>query len=607
MLNLPLPSPLRKGKTLLSLLSKGLKVDSADLYRRLLRYVLPYWRIFLFSIISLVLLGATEPILPALMKPLLDGSFIEQDPTARLLIPALIIGVFLWRGIAGFAGEMALNWVAHKVVMDLRNEMFQKLVMLPASFYDNTKSGELISKLTFDVAQVAQAATHTLTVLVKDSLAATGLLLYMLYLNWKLWLIAVLAAPVVGLVVTVVSRRLRRLNRKLQQSMGAMTEVIQETIDCQKVVKVFGGQNYEGARFRQVSNQLRQYTMKIVTTSQANSPIIQVTMAMALATMVYIAASEARAGTLTAGDFIAFFTAMVLLLSPVKRLTDINNPLQRGLAAAESIFALIDEPQEPDEGKISMGRAAGEIRFCELGFCYPHHRSTPVLSDVSVTIAAGETVALVGASGSGKTSLVNLIPRFYHPTSGRIALDGIDIRAITLQSLRRNIALVTQEVVLFNDTVRNNIDYGAMRELSDGEVLRAAQAAHVTEFVRTLPEGLETLIGEHGVRLSGGQRQRLAIARALLKDAPILILDEATSALDTASERHIQAALEALKRGRTCIVIAHRLSTIEHADRIMVLKHGRIVELGTHAELIRRQGVYAELHRLQFTAETELI
>jgi subfamily B ATP-binding cassette protein MsbA len=591
--------------TLISLL-KRLKVNSADLYRRLLRYVLPYWRIFLFSIISLVLLGATEPILPALMKPLLDGSFIEQDPTARLLIPALIIGVFLWRGIAGFAGEMALNWVAHKVVMDLRNEMFQKLVMLPASFHDNTKSAELISKLTFDVAQVAQAATQTLTVLVRDSLAATGLLLYMLYLNWKLWLIAVLAAPVVGLIVTVVSRRLRSLNRKLQQSMGAMTEVIQETIDCQKVVKVFGGQNYEGARFRQVSNQLRQYTMKIVTTSQANSPIIQVTMAMALATMVYIAASEARAGTLTAGDFIAFFTAMVLLLSPVKRLTDINNPLQRGLAAAESIFALIDEPQEPDEGKMSMGRAAGEIRFCELSFCYPH-QPTPVLSDVSVTIAAGETVALVGASGSGKTSLVNLIPRFYHPTSGRIALDGIDIRAITLQSLRRNIALVTQEVVLFNDTVRNNIAYGAMRELSDGEVLRAAQAAHVMEFVRTLPEGLETLIGEHGVRLSGGQRQRLAIARALLKDAPILILDEATSALDTASERYIQAALEALKQGRTCIVIAHRLSTVEHADRIIVLKHGRIAEIGTHAELIRRQGVYAELHRLQFTAETELI
>jgi ATP-binding cassette, subfamily B, bacterial MsbA len=592
-------------KTLISLL-KRLKVNSADLYRRLLRYVLPYWRIFLFSIISLVLLGATEPILPALMKPLLDGSFIEQDPTARLLIPALIIGVFLWRGIAGFAGEMALNWVAHKVVMDLRNEMFQKLVMLPASFHDNTKSGELISKLTFDVAQVAQATTQTLTVLVRDSLAATGLLLYMLYLNWRLWLIAVLAAPVVGLIVTIVSRRLRSLNRKLQQSMGAMTEVIQETIDCQQVVKVFGGQSYEGARFRQASNQLRQYTMKIVTTSQANTSIIQVTMAMALATLIYIAASEARAGTLTVGDFIAFFTAMILLLPPVKRLTDINSSLQRGLAAAESIFALLDEPQEPDEGKMSMGRAAGEIRFCELGFCYPH-RPSPVLSDVSVTIAAGETVALVGASGSGKTSLVSLIPRFYHPTSGRIALDGIDIRAITLRSLRRNIALVTQEVVLFNDTVRNNIAYGAMRELSDGEVLRAAQAAHVMEFVRTLPEGLETLIGEHGVRLSGGQRQRLAIARALLKDAPILILDEATSALDTASERYIQAALEALKRGRTCIVIAHRLSTVEHADRIMVLKHGRIVEIGTHAELIRRQGIYAELHRLQFTAETELI
>lgn len=580
-------------------------IDSADLYRRLLQYVWPYRRTFLLSILSLALLAATEPILPALMKPLLDGSFIKQDPNTRLLVPALIVGIFLLRGILSFAGEVSVHWVANKVVMDLRNEMFRKLVMLPSTFYDNTKSGELVSKLTFDVSQVAQATTNTLTVLVRDSLAAVALLIYMLYLNWRLWCIAVMAAPIVSLIVTIVSRRLRTLNRKLQQSMGAMTHLLQETIDCQKAVKVFGGQAYEAKRFQQASNAARQFAMKVVATSEANRPLIQLIVTVALALMIYVAASESAAGNMTVGDFVAFFTAMVLLLSPVKRLTDINNPLQRGLAAAESIFGLIDEPAEPDEGRISLARAPGEIRFSNVSFSYLQGGAR-ALSNISVIIAPGETAALVGASGSGKSSLVNLIPRFYHPSSGRILIDGVDIREITLESLRRNIALVTQEVVLFNDTVRNNIAYGALREVGEEEVLRAAEAARVMEFVRTLPQGLDTWIGENGVRLSGGQRQRLAIARALLKDAPILILDEATSALDTASERYIQEALESVQRGRTCITIAHRLSTIEKADRIIVLRHGRVVEIGTHAELIRRQGVYAELHRLQFAQETEV-
>lgn len=585
-------------------MSSNPTITSADLYRRLLRYVRPYWRTFSLSILSLVLLAATEPVLPALMKPLLDGSFIGQDPTTRLLIPALIIGIFLWRGILSFAGEVSVHWVANKVVMDLRNEMFRKLVMLPSQFYDNTKSGELISKLTFDVSQVAQAATNTLTVLVRDSLAAVGLLVYMLYLNWRLWLVAVMAAPLVSLIVAAVSRQLRTTNRKLQQSMGAMTQVLQEAIDCHKAVKVFAGQAYEMKRFRQASNSARQFAMKVVATSEANSPLIQLIVAVVLALMVYMAASESAAGNMTVGDFVAFFTAMILLLSPLKRLTDVNNPLQRGLAAAESIFGLIDEPGETDEGKISLSRARGEVRFYNVSFSYPQG-SARALSNLSVSIAPGETVALVGASGSGKSSFVNLLPRFYHPSSGQILFDGVDIRAITLESLRRNIALVTQEVVLFNDTVRNNIAYGALREVSEEQVLRAAEAARVMEFVCALPQGLGTWIGENGVRLSGGQRQRLAIARALLKDAPILILDEATSALDTASERHIQEALERLRRGRTCIIIAHRLSTVENADRIIVLKHGRIVEIGTHAELIRRQGVYAELHRIQFAQETE--
>ena len=580
-------------------------LNSTDLYRRLLRYVWPYKRTFLLSIVSLALLATTEPLLPALMKPLLDGSFIKQDPTTRLLVPAFIMVIFLWRGVFSFTGEVSAHWVANKVVMDLRTEMFRKLVMIPSAFYDNTTSGELISKLTFDVSQVAQATTNTLTVLVRDSLAAVGLFIYMLYLNWKLWFIAVMAAPVVSLIVTIVSRRLRMVNRKLQQSMGTMTQVLQETIDCQKAVKVFGGQVYETNRFRQASNAARQFAMKVVATSQVNSPLIQLIMAAVLALMIYMAASDSAAGKMTVGDFVAFFTAMILLLPPIKRLTDVNNPLQRGLAAAETVFGLIDEPMEPDEGKISLNRARGEIRFCNVCLSYPYS-TTEALNNISVTIAPGETIALVGASGSGKSSFVNLIPRFYHPSRGRILVDGIDSKAITLESLLRNIALVTQEVVLFNDTVRNNIAYGALRELSEERIVKAAEAARVMEFVRDMPQGLDTWIGENGVRLSGGQRQRLTIARALLKDAPILILDEATSALDTTSERHIQEALESLRRGRTCLVIAHRLSTIENADRIIVLGQGRIVEVGTHAELIRRQGIYAELYRTQFAQETEL-
>ncbi len=580
-------------------MSEARGMDSAALYRRLLRYVTPHARTFAVSILCMVLLAGTEPALPALLKPLLDGSFVEEDATARLFVPGLIIALFVVRGAINYASDVSINWVAQRVVMDLRREMFERLVSLPSRFYDHTSSGVLISKLSFDVAQVAQAATRGLTVLVKDALAVLGLIGYMLYLNWTLSLTVLLVVPVIGLVILSVSRRLRLMSQKVQHAMGAITEVAQEAIECHKAVKVYGGREYEINRFDRAIDQSRRYSMKVVTASAANVPIIQVLMALLLAIVTYLAASLAAAGALTVGDFVAFFTAMTLLLPPIKRITGINEHLQRGLAAAQSVFSLIDEQPEADRGTGSLERARGELEFRGVRLHYDAE-GPPALTSVSVTIPAGETVALVGASGSGKSSFVNLIPRFYEPTEGSILLDGVELGALTLGSLRRNIALVSQEVLLFNDTVRNNIAYGAMRALGDAEIQRAAEAAHVLEFVSQFPRGLDTLIGESGVRLSGGQRQRLAIARAILKDAPVLILDEATSSLDSISERHIQAAVETLRCGRTCLIIAHRLSTIEGADRIIVFQHGRIVEVGTHQALMHRHGIYARLHRLQF-------
>jgi len=578
------------------------ETQSRVLYARLLRYVAPYWRMFALSILAMILAAATEPLLPALMKPLLDGSFVNRDPTTIRLLPFALVGLFLVRGVFGFVSDYALNWVSNWVVFDLRAEMFRRLVNLPTRYYDDASSGALISKLTYDVTGVTAAATTVLTVLVRDTITIAGLLAWMFYLDWKLSLITLVVGPLIALVIRSFSGRLRRVSRGAQQAMGDITHVLDEAIECHKVVKVFGGQEYEQRHFGAAIKRMRDFAMRQTIAAGASVPMVQVLAAVAVAVIVFYSTRQSGANGVTVGSFVSFMTATLMLLTPLKRLTGVNASLQRGLAAAESVFAIVDEQPEEDAGTRSIGRAQGRIDFEHLSFAYPN-AARPALADVSLSIAPGETVALVGGSGGGKTTLANLIPRFYKPDAGRILLDGIDTQTLTLASLRANVALVSQDVVLFNDTVAANIAYGPLAGAGEAAIIAAAEAAHAMEFIREMPQGLQTMIGENGVRLSGGQRQRLAIARALLKNAPVLILDEATSALDTESERVVQAALETLMRGRTTLIIAHRLSTIEKADRIAVLQKGTIAEIGSHAELLARDGLYAYLYKIQFAVD----
>ena len=572
--------------------------DSKAIYLRLLRHVLPYWRAFALGTAMMIVLGLTEPAFPAILD-MIVSSFEQQALDSVPLHAAFFLGVFFIRGLSSFLSVFTLESVAARLVLDLRQDMFDRLMRIPAPAYDNVASGSLISKVTFDAQQVTEAATHAVTVLVRDSVAVIGLLGWMLWIDWKLTLIALATAPIVIAVVVYFSRRLRRMSHGLQRTMGDVTHVLQESIEGHKVVKVFSGQAYERQRFTDAANRVRRFQVKFIAAAAAAAPIAQMVTATALAIILLLCAKRFAGGEITISDFVSFFTAMALLFSPLKRLTRVNARIQKGIAAAASVFALIDAPVETDTGSVRIRRADGRLELDSITFRY-QGEGRPVLDSVSIAVEPGETVAIVGPSGSGKTTIAGLIPRFYDPESGCVRLDGADLRGLTLESLRANIALVSQDIVLFDDTVAANIAYGATDGASCEAITAAARAAHALEFIEAMPHGLDTLIGERGVKLSGGQRQRLAIARAVLKDAPVLILDEATSSLDSESERHIQEAVETLRAGRTTLVIAHRLSTIEGADRIIVMDRGRIADAGTHAELIERNGLYAGLYRFQF-------
>ena len=569
---------------------------AASMYRRLFPYARPHWRVALLVFVGMLLEASVAAGFTALMQPLLDDALGARNASVIRWLPLAIVGLFVLRGTGVFLGDYGMAWISRRIIGDLRAQVFQRYLVLPSRYFSERASGDALARLSFQVEQIGQACTEGVKIYVLDSLIIVGLLGVMIY--YSAWLAAsvLLAGPLIAVVIGTVSRRYRAISRRIQSSVGDVTQIGQDVILGEREIKIYGGQFDEAARFAVVNENNRRQHLKISATNALSSALVQVLSASSLALVVYLATRPGEIERMTPGAFTAFMTAMLAILPSLKRLTSAQALIQRGLAAAESVFATLDEPAERDTGTDQPDRVRGAISFQGVSLRYPG-REDYALHDINLDIEAGETVALVGRSGSGKSSLVALIARFLAPDSGQVKLDGVALEDYSLVALRRQLALVSQQIVLFNDSVARNIAYGDLRRRSVAEIESAARAAHAWEFIETLPQGIDTSIGERGAALSGGQRQRLAIARALLKDAPVLILDEATSALDNRSEQHVQDALRTAMAGRTTIVIAHRLSTVELADRIVVMEAGRIVEQGTHTQLLARGGVYAQLYQ----------
>jgi len=573
-------------------------------YGRLWRYVTPHRFVGFIAIVGMAATAVVEAGLVYLLEPLMDEALVAQNLKTARWIPIAFMGIFILRGLSGYATEASLGWIGRQVISDLRRQVFGKFLTLPAKYFDAQTTGPLLSRMTYNVEMVAESVTSVVTIAVRDTLTVIAAFCVMLYHSPMLTMFVLILFPVVAIIVRLLGIAFRRYSGRIQDSVGDVTQVTEEIVRGNWVVKAFGGYDYERRRLEEADDRNRRQHLKLIRVRSLGVAVTQVVFGFGIALVIYVAGRQSVDGALSPGQFISFFAAMMLMLQPVRRITNVNATLQRGVAAADSLFMIMDEEDEPDAGKIVVERMKGDVSFRNVNFSYGSN-DIAVLSDIDIEVRAGETLAIVGHSGSGKSTLASLLPRFYEVDSGDILIDGVSVRDYTLECLRANVALVSQDVVLFNDTIANNLAYGALKGKTDAEIRAAAKAAYLLDYVDELPDGFDTMVGDRGVLLSGGQRQRIAIGRALLKDAPILILDEATSSLDSQSERRIQDALSVLMKNRTTLVIAHRLSTVEKADRIVVIDAGRIVESGTHGELLERGGHYAALYRMQFSDQSE--